>query len=146
MKRNGFTLVELLVVIVILGIITGISIPILRGVQQKNAMRKYEVFMDTVVKSGKLYVDAYEQDLFGYGQSGCRIITFADMDERRLIKDIPDEGISCNSEDTYVKVKKDAGGYHYYPSIGCGSVGADGKVIVDTKLSKDTLTADDFCY
>ena len=36
LKHKGFTLVELLVTIVILGIITGISIPIIRNIQAHN--------------------------------------------------------------------------------------------------------------
>ena len=48
MKKNGFTLVELLVVIVILGIITGISIPVLRGLHERNTTKKYEVYMNSL--------------------------------------------------------------------------------------------------
>ena len=61
MKNNnkGFTLVELLVVIVILGIITGLSIPLLRNVRENNQKKEYNTYMDTLKYSAKLYIDSY---------------------------------------------------------------------------------------
>jgi general secretion pathway protein G len=60
MKNNkGFTLVELLVVIVILGIVTGLSIPLLRNVRENNEKKEYSTYMDTLEYSAKLYIDSY---------------------------------------------------------------------------------------
>jgi prepilin-type N-terminal cleavage/methylation domain-containing protein len=81
LKHKGFTLVELLVTIVILGIITGISIPIIRNIQAHNQMRKYTTYMDSLKTSAKLFMNSYEEDLFGHSKSGCVIINYSQMEE-----------------------------------------------------------------
>lgn len=58
-NRKGFTLVELLVTVLILGIVTGLSIPLIRNVQNNNKNREYIAYMDTMKYSAKLYVDSY---------------------------------------------------------------------------------------
>ncbi len=133
-KRNGFTLVELLVVVVILGIVTGLSIPLIRNIQNNNEKKEYKTYMDTLKYSAKLYVDSYGEDLFGRHKSGCAIIPYKDLVEKGLLKDITIDGVSCGSEDTYVKVVKLDGKYGYATSIGCGTV-ENGTVKINTTLS-----------
>ena len=59
MKNKGFTLVELLVAIVILGIITGLSIPLLRVISNNRTEKQYKTYMDSMIASAKLYNDSY---------------------------------------------------------------------------------------
>ena len=120
-RRKGFTLVELLVTISILGLITALSIPVIRNIIEANTMKKYSTYKDSVESSAKLYVDSYSDDLFGKKLSGCAYITYDQMNEKKLIKDIQENGISCNSDKTYVKVVKLDGKYAYSTQIGCGT-------------------------
>ena len=120
-RRKGFTLVELLVTISILGLITALSIPVIRNIIEANTMKKYSTYKDSVESSAKLYVDSYSDDLFGKKLSGCAYITYDQMNEKKLIKDIQENGISCNSDKTYVKVVKLGGKYAYSTQIGCGT-------------------------
>ena len=78
-NRKGFTLIELLVCITILGIIMGMSIPVIRNITVKNSNTKYSSYLDTVVNAAKLYVDSYGEDLFGHYDSGCNYVTFEDL-------------------------------------------------------------------
>ncbi len=144
MKNKGFTLVELLVVIVILGIITGLSIPVLRGLHERNTTKKYEIYMSSLVSAAKLYMDSYGEDLFGDNPVDCAKIRYIDLDDKNLFRDIQIEDVSCKSADTYVKVKKINGYYKYYPSIGCGKLGNDGKAVVNINMSKDS-NPDELC-
>ena len=64
-RRNnkGFTLVELLVTISILGIVSVMAMPIIRNIVEANNMKKFITYKDSVESSAKLYVDSYAEDL-----------------------------------------------------------------------------------
>ena len=119
-NNYGFTLVELLVTVAILGIITGLSIPLIRNIQGSNQKRKYKVYLDSIIASSKLYVDSYEEDLFGHSDSGCAVIYYSELSKKSLLKDININGISCASDETYVRVVKLDGKYSYAAQLGCG--------------------------
>ena len=130
-KNNGFTLVELLVVIVILGIVTGMSWPVISRIQENNAISKYESYGDALVGAAKIYVDSYEEDLFYYdddltaasrAQGQCAFITFLDLKEHNLIKDFTSNEMTCASRNTFVIVKRKNGKYKYQYYLGCGNV------------------------
>ena len=122
-RRNnkGFTLVELLVTISILGIVSVMAMPIVRNIVEANNMKKFITYKDSVESSAKLYVDSYAEDLFGKRNSGCTYVTYDQMQEKSLIKDIIQDSVSCDSSKTFVKVVKLNGKYSYSSQIGCGS-------------------------
>ena len=105
-KNKGFTLTELLVTIVILGIIMGISIPLIRNIQNNNENKKYDTYVDSLLSGAKLYNDAYGEDLFGNKKNGCNYIKYSDLATKDLVKDIQIDGVSCNNDNTYVRVIK----------------------------------------
>ena len=120
-KSKGFTLVELLATITILGIITLLSIPVLNNIQSRNSDKQFNTYKDSLVSSAKLYNDTYEEDLFGHKKNGCAIIYYSNLKRADLIKDIPNNDMTCYSNKTYVKVIKINEQYYYYPSLGCGN-------------------------
>ena len=113
MNKKGFTLSELLVVVVILGIISGLSIPLIRNLTAGFEKRKYESYANSVLSAGKLFNDSYGEDLFGHNEYGCAYITYDKLVERRLLNDIEIEGMSCNSPKTYIRVIKQKDKYGY---------------------------------
>ena len=76
MNKKGFTLTELLAVVVILGIIAGLSIPLIRNLSASFEKRKYQSYADSVLASSKLFTDAYTEDMFGHNEYGCAYITY----------------------------------------------------------------------
>ena len=127
MNSKGFTLVELLVVIVVMGIITGMTIPLIRNAQLARTNKKYDTYLKNLTYSAKLYVNSYEEDLFGREENGCIVVSYSDLTRRRLLKDIDLKDISCNSDKTLVMVEKSKGQYTYTSQLGCGEA-LDGNV------------------
>lgn len=143
-NRKGFTMVELLVTIVILGVITGMSWPLVRRLQEQNAKSKYTTYGDGVVSAAKIYVDSFEEDLFYYDDDlprltdteketaknngelndtytmQCAMISVTDLINHNLIKDINMDEISCVSKYSFVIVKKKNNNYEYKYYLGCG--------------------------
>lgn len=125
-KRNnnkGFTLVELIVTIAILGIITLMSFPVIRNITDRNTEKKYDEYADILADAARLYVDNYNEDLFCRDENGCAYISYADLKKRNLIKDIQVNGISCDTENTFIKVEKKKDKYTYSTYMGCVTTG-----------------------
>lgn len=118
--NRGFTLVELLVAIVLFGLITSLSIPVIRNIQNGNENKKYETYASTLLSSAKLYNDSYGIDLFDPDTDGCVYISLNKLIEKRLIKDISIDGVSCISDNTFVKVEKKGDKYTYEVFMKCG--------------------------
>ena len=121
MKNRGFTLIELVVSIAILGIIMVIALPAINTFSGDNEMKKYVAYEKTLKGAAKLFSDAYDEDLFGYKNTGCQMIKYKDLADKHLIEDIPLKDVTCNDpENTFVYVYKDKNANHaYYSSIQC---------------------------
>ena len=129
-NKKGYTLIELLAALVILGIITGMSFPVLTAIRNRNEKKKYEMYGETLISAAKLYVDAYEEDLdLSNGESAD--IFYEQLMKKKLIKDINIAGITCYSERTFVHVKKINNKYQYTYNLACGPRNDSGKKIED---------------
>ena len=118
-KTRGFTLIELLVAIVILGIITVMALPAINAFKDQNRLKKYETYERSMISAAKLYTDSYNEDLFGYDKEGCATITYDQLKEKNLLKDIKIDNVSCAGANTYVVVTKKNNKYTYKTKIVC---------------------------
>ena len=63
MNRKGFTLVELMVTIVIIGLISFLGFPYLMTVINGNEKREFEYYGDAMIAAAKLYIQKEGRDL-----------------------------------------------------------------------------------
>ncbi len=135
-----------MITVVILGIITAISMPLIKNAIENNRMKQYKIFLDTVTHGGKLYVDSYETDMFDDELDvECVTLTYKDLEEKDLIKDVSVDGMSCDSDKTSVSIVKTYDKYAYATKIGCGRKVTVGDMDITITLSEheDILTTCD---
>ena len=156
MKNNkGFTLIELLTAIVILGIILGMAWPAIRKMQESNAYQKYDYYGEALIAATKIYIDSYEEDYFCYDsdiEAGscssynnvkhleCVTISLRDLLEKRLVKDINIDEMSCNTDSTFVRVVKKDKKYKYTYYLGCGKKNKDEPINIELILPDQNVT------
>ena len=137
MNNKGFTLVELLATISILGIIMALSFPVLKAFRNSNEMRKYTTFQNSLEEKAKLYIDSYSDDLFEVdGRDGCVYITVEMLKRKKIFTDINVDEMTCYSDNTIIKVLKRSGSYTYTAYLGCGNKND----MVSGKLPSDKVT------
>ncbi|MCM1370469.1 MAG: prepilin-type N-terminal cleavage/methylation domain-containing protein, partial [Clostridium sp.] len=93
-KEKGFTLVELLGIMVILAIIALITVPIMRGVIKENEKGTFLETGRTIIKSGENYKEV--ERLKGKHLNGCVYFDFG--------KDIEEETVINNKK--YIPISK----------------------------------------
>ena len=91
--KKGFTLVELLAVVVIMGIIIGISIPAVTAVQKRLVKQRITTFYRIVDESVDAYVEQYHTDF--EKTRDCFEISYKDLIDQELLKET---NITCLSE------------------------------------------------
>ena len=74
-----------------------------------------------MVSAAKLYNDSYSEDLFGHNENGCAYVTYQQLVDKNLLKDIDLDKVSCNSSSTFVRVLKAGDRYSYIAFLGCGN-------------------------
>jgi len=98
MREYGFTLVELIITIAIMGIILLVAFPSVTRLQQNNKYEKIVSYGQSMVSAGKLYVDQYQEDLWGsMTATGTKNISMTTLQSANLMKEIHDKKTICSS-------------------------------------------------
>ena len=136
----GFTLIELVVVIAIMGVIFILALPQVSKIQQANKDRKYDAYYASIERGAKLYIDTYAKDLFGNNNSGCVTIKYSQLKDQNLAKDFGSSEVTCSEDsETYVEVRKVNSEYLYSTAMVCRD---EKKKIVYQKSIKDDFTCE----
>jgi len=106
-SNKGFTLVEVLVVITIMGLILLFALPEVQRLQARNMDRKYRTYEQSLESSARLFVDSNALDLFGTSENGCADVSFTELKAKSLAKEFLGEpGVSCSNKNTYVHIQR----------------------------------------
>ena len=139
-SQLGFTLIELVVVIAIMGVILILALPQVSKLQQANKDKKYDAYYASVERGAKLYIDTYAKDLFGNNNSGCITIPYSKLKEQNLAKDFGSSNITCSKDsETYVEVRKVNSEYLYSTAMVCRD---EKDKVVYQKSIKDDFTCE----
>lgn len=90
-KNHAFTLMEMLVVIVIIGILLAIVIPSVSTIVNNRSNKLYQTHMQILEKASDLYVDKYKGELLS-DDTSCFLINYNNLLNDNLIKE---EDIKC---------------------------------------------------
>ena len=82
-RRKGFTIVELIVVIVILGIVTAIAVPTYYGVTESSNKKTFETNHNIIVSGINMYISAHNGAYPSKAGDlkNCKYIAFDDSDD-----------------------------------------------------------------
>jgi len=98
MKNKGFTLVELIITIGIMAIVLMVAFPSVSKLQRTNKYKKMISYGEAMASSAKLYVDQYQEDLWGsMTTTGSRQISISTLKSSDLLKDYADKKDRCTS-------------------------------------------------
>ena len=136
MNKKGFTMVELLVAMAIMGLLIIMAFPTIRAIQSNNTNTKYEEYGKASISAAKLYVDSYADDLFENGiDNQLKTISFDELTKKDLVKDINVSDSSCikNSSITIIKHGDD---YSYCLHLKCNSIGNDSNLVFNKDINQ----------
>lgn len=118
-KKNAFTLIELITVIIILGLIMMVVIPALNKSNLGNEKKKIEEYYKIIEEASLQYATTFKNEELGDAtQSGCVRFSFDELKNTNLISDFHDKTYKC-SMTRDITVRNENGNYYSNFKIKC---------------------------
>ncbi len=113
--RRGFTLVEMVVTVTILGIVSLLALPVISNITNNLSKEKSNVCISSIESALKLYMDVRAEDEFGLQSTGCVEYSYTDAINSGMTKISKEELEKCNlKEDKIIlRVRKSNDVFHY---------------------------------
>ena len=144
LNKKGFTMVELLVTMAIMGLLIIMAFPTIRAIQSNNTNKKFEEYGKSAISAAKLYTDSYAEDMFDMRNNNqMKSIDFNDLVKKDLLKDINISDTTClnGSSINIIKYRDD---YTYCLNLICYLKNSTKEVY--RKLSKEGQCKDLIIY
>lgn len=93
MKKNAFTLIEMLMVLVLMGLILTIGIPSVIRIVANKSNEQYNAQIKVIEKATDLYALRYQGDLKEHKDAACFILNYQVLLDEDLVRE---ENINCN--------------------------------------------------
>ncbi|MDD4036334.1 MAG: type II secretion system protein [Bacilli bacterium] len=111
--KKGFTLVELLAVIVILAVILTIAVPNVMKIVEKQKGKSFESTAAMMISAAKNQAASNNTYLPPEGE--CSVIMFSILDLDNADKDV--DGSAYDQTNSYVAIANNGGNYKYYVTL-----------------------------
>ncbi len=108
--KKGFSLIELLVVITVVGVLAGITTPIIWKTIEHSKQKTYDHQLLEIYKAAELY--ATENGLTVH-DNGTAYIGVAELVANKYLDKVPNDTLHDGKMNGVVEVTKNAGGYNY---------------------------------
>lgn len=106
MNKKGFTLIELIAVIVIMGILLLIVFPSVSSIMRSNENKKYDTYYNAVKEQIELYARTRRDELGGIEGTGCvDDKTLSNLKTYDYIKEFDDKKITCKSPSEFTNAE-----------------------------------------
>ena len=112
MKNKGFTLVEVLAMLVVLGILMAVTIPNITGIVNQHKTNAIKSDVTKMVDSAKIKMST-DDDVKRPKQGQCVIFSLNYLNYNKDIGDGPHDGTYLEY-DSFVIVKREGNAYKYY--------------------------------
>jgi prepilin-type N-terminal cleavage/methylation domain-containing protein len=113
--KKGFTMVELLAVIIIVGTVAILSFSSLTNTIKKNKVREQEVFNTNVVSAAKMYMTSHLEEFPNIDDDDfTAVITSRKLIDEKYLKSTIGNPYDTNIYLYYIEVTKDKNGYLTY--------------------------------
>lgn len=93
MKKNGFTLTELIAVFVIIGLVIIVAIPVSNSIMKNNEKERAMLYVETLEKAVTTYCDLYYS-----GDDSCTV-RYNELKSKKLVNDYNYKGVKANIDD-----------------------------------------------
>ena len=116
-NKKGFTLVELLATITIMGLITVMVTPSIVKLQNNNKTKQFEMYAKSLVEAAKVYVQKEGEDITPLGVDawqGCIEISYQELASSDLVKSYDDKDYDCSGSKIRYTKTKSSGKYTYH--------------------------------
>ncbi len=141
-NKKGFTLIEIITVITIIGILLLIAIPGIYGYLIRGTKEYYSDLEKTVMLSGRDYLDDYKQ-LLPEEVENVTVIPLEELVTNKYIDEVVDEdGNSCSGR--VIARKNENKEYEYYTCLICENYETEGEACNYTE--DNNVTADSKNY
>ena len=111
--KKGFTLIEMLITILLIGIVIVVAVPAVRNLTYNSDTKKYNQMEKVIIEAAKLYASSYQGELTNTKYE-CFNIPYSTLLKEGLIEE---EEIKCSGH--VILRKREKVGYNYEPYLTC---------------------------
>lgn len=119
MNKKGFTLIEIIGVIVIIGLILMIVFPTLSKLMTNNNIKKYDNYYLMIDEAAKVYASTMHDKMGPSTQSGCAEFSLNDLILKNYLQEYNDKNTSCEMVTANIRVKNNKGKITTYFQLKC---------------------------